>query len=155
MECAWKLADLWSWTCWSKCSEWWKARWVWHFVNEILLHTMYLFLLFLLILSTEPNCRTSPHHWKWGRFQARYFGYGCNGKGSWGNAWCPCSLFSINTMYNYVMLTGLGEWQVKSEEAVKMARELALKEGLLVSEWKHKWCSEYSNYKDINKTFKV
>jgi len=27
MGYAWKLVDLWSWTCWSKCSEWWKARW--------------------------------------------------------------------------------------------------------------------------------
>jgi hypothetical protein len=35
---------------------------------------------------------------------------------------------------NYVMLTELGIWQVKSEDAVKMARELAVKEGLLVSE---------------------
>jgi len=32
------------------------------------------------------------------------------------------------------MLIELGIWQVKSEDAVKMARELAVKEGLLVSE---------------------
>lgn len=39
----------------------------------------------------------------------------------------------LNRQY-YVMLTELGIWQVKSEDAVKMARELAVKEGLLVSE---------------------
>ena len=35
---------------------------------------------------------------------------------------------------NYVMLIEMDIWQVKSEAAVKMARELAVKEGLLVSD---------------------
>ena len=35
---------------------------------------------------------------------------------------------------NYVMLIEMDIWQVKSEDAVKMARKLAVKEGLLVSD---------------------
>ena len=44
------------------------------------------------------------------------------------------ALLNSQRLCNYVMVIELGIWQVKSEDAVKMARELAVKEGLLVSE---------------------
>ena len=50
------------------------------------------------------------------------------------------ALLNSQRLCNYVMVIELGIWQVKSEDAVKMARELAVKEGLLVSET-NKWCS--------------
>ena len=50
------------------------------------------------------------------------------------------ALLNSQRLCNYVMVIELGIWQVKSEDAVKMARELAVKEGLLVSEI-NKWCS--------------
>ena len=46
------------------------------------------------------------------------------------------ALLNSQRLCNYVMVIELGIWQVKSEDAVKMARELAVKEGLLVSETK-------------------